>query len=132
MPLLGYVQYKRNLPKDVLMKKALAAALCSALIIPGLVQIMNQQVKKGLVLLGAVLVLFVMAVIAMYALLKSALSETSLVNTKPEAILQRLGSQDFSALWIILGVFAVVWIYSVLDAFWVGRKRDDSTKQDQQ
>ncbi|MBW2094093.1 MAG: hypothetical protein JRI80_04320 [Deltaproteobacteria bacterium] len=114
------------------MKKALAAALCSALIIPGLGQIMNQQVRKGLVLLGAVLVLFVMAVIAMYALLKSALSETSLVNTKPEAILQRLGSQDFSALWIILGVFAVVWIYSVLDAFWVGRKRDDSTKQDQQ
>ena len=107
------------------MKKALTAALCSAFIIPGLGQIINQQVKKGLVLLGTVFALFIATVIAMYSLLKSSLSETSLVPTRPEAILEKLGAQDFSALWIILCLFAVVWIYSVLDAFWQGRKGDN-------
>jgi hypothetical protein len=115
--------------KGAVMKKALMSALCSALIIPGLGQIINQQVKKGLVLLGAVLVLFVMAVIAMHSLLKSGLSENSLVTARPEVIIQKLSNQDFSALWIMLGVFAVVWLYSVLDAFWTGMKGDVSTKQ---
>lgn len=114
------------------MKKAFMSALCSALIIPGLGQIINQQIKKGLVLLGAVLVLFVMAVIAMYSLLKSGLSENFLVTAKPEVIIRELRNQDFSALWILLCVFAVVWLYSVLDAFWTGRKGDVSTKQGQQ
>jgi len=113
------------------MKKALLSALCSALIIPGLGQIMNQQLKKGLVLLGVVFALFVMAVIAGYSLLKSGLSESSLANSNPETILRKLGSHDFSALWIILGVFAVVWIYSVLDAFWTGRKIGASSGQGQ-
>ncbi len=117
--------------KGYIMKKALTAALCSALIIPGLGQIINEQWKKGLILLGAVFVLFVMAVIAMYSLLKSGLSETSLVTLKPDTIIHKLSNQDFSALWIILGAFTVVWIYSVLDAFWMAKKRDGSTKQGQ-
>ena len=113
----------------MVMKKAFLAAFCSALIIPGLGQIINQQVRKALVILAAVFVLFVTAAIAMYSLLKSGLSNTSPVNASPEEILQEVSHQDFSALWIILGVFAIVWLYSVLDAFWTGMRREGLTKQ---
>ena len=109
------------------MKKPFLAALCSACIIPGMGQIMNQQLKKGLIILGIVFALFILAVIAIYSLLKTTLSDASLAHATPQAILQKLTLQDFSLLWVILGIFGVVWFYSVLDAFWTGsRKRKPS------
>ena len=111
------------------MKKTLLSPLCSALVIPGLGQILNQQLKKGLAILGAVFILFVLAVIKTYGIMKFALSESSLTNLKPEAILQKISGQDFSTLWVILTIFAIVWIFSVVDAFWAGRKIDCLTEQ---
>ena len=114
------------------MKKPFLAALCSACIIPGMGQIMNQQLKKGLIILGIVFALFLMAVMAIYALLKSALSDASLAHATPQEILQKLTVQDFTVLWVILVIFGVIWIYSVLDAFWTGsRNRESSEEGDQ-
>ena len=92
---------------------------------------MNQQLKKGLALLGAVLILFVAALIAMYGIMKSALSEPPPVHANTESIMRNLGSQSISALWVILGIFAIVWIISVVDAFLAGRKIDRLPEQDQ-
>jgi TM2 domain-containing membrane protein YozV len=113
------------------MKKAFVSALCSALVIPGLGQILNQQLKKGIIMLGAVLVLFGVGVVAMYRIMKAAFLETPPANANPESIMRNLGSQDYLALWIIFGLFALVWIISVLDAFLAGRKMDRLQKEGQ-
>ena len=38
------------------MKKSIISPLCSALIIPGLGQVINNNIKKGLIILGIVFV----------------------------------------------------------------------------
>jgi hypothetical protein len=92
------------------MKKAVASPLCSAFLIPGFGQLLNQEVKKGGTLLAAVLVLAILG----------AVNLISLVNAAPEA----LQTRSFTPLWVLLALFACIWIYSVLDAYLVGRKMD--------
>ena len=111
------------------MKQAFLAALCSALVIPGLGQILNQQLKKGIIMLGAVLVLFGTGVVEMYRIMKYVLQETPPANANPGSIIRSLGSPDNLAVWIIFGLFAIVWIISVVDAFLAGRRMDRLQKE---
>jgi TM2 domain-containing membrane protein YozV len=111
------------------MKQAFLAALCSAFVIPGLGQILNQQLKKGIIMLGAVLVLFGTGVVEMYRIMKYVLQKTPPANANPGSIIQSLGSPDYLALWIIFGLFAIVWIISVVDAFLAGRRMDRLQKE---
>ena len=57
------------------MKKATRSPLCSAFVIPGLGQIINQNVKKGVCLLLSVLILFVLGVIKLVQLISVTLQE---------------------------------------------------------
>jgi hypothetical protein len=48
-------------------------------------------------------------------------------HTSPSAhgtLLDRLGAEDLSPLWYLLAAFAVVWLYSVIDAYRTGKKMD--------
>ncbi len=111
------------------MKNAFVSLLCSALVIPGLGQILNQQLKKGSCILLVVLFLFVWGAIALYDLFKSVFTTTQITGSGGETVIDRFREQDLSTLCIILGAFVAVWLFSVLDAFWAGRKIDRDLEQ---
>jgi len=106
------------------MKKAVLSPLCSALVIPGLGQVINQHLKKGVIMLAAVFVMIVMFAVQMYRMI-SAVIKSGAVNTgDPDVILDKIMEADPSGLYLLLVVFCVLWFYSVIDAFLGGRKAD--------
>jgi uncharacterized membrane protein len=112
------------------MKKAIVSPLCSGLIIPGLGQIINQDLKKGLLLLGGVFVAFIAGIIKLVCLIRSIFASGAGDITDPEVIMARLRSEDVTLLWVVGAVFAVLWIYAVLDAYVRGRERDAMEQKD--
>ncbi len=102
------------------MKKYITSTLASALIVPGLGQVVNRQIKKGLIIMSCV---FILIIVIFYHLIKTAMSVIE--DLAPEdinyAILSdRLHNYDLSSLKIIIIVFLAVWIYSIIDSFLVG------------
>lgn len=106
------------------MKIRILAPLCSALVIPGLGQILNQEIRKGVLILGAVFVLFVAASAKLLFILKSLVSQS---GTVPSGF-QILNQPD---LFLILGAFVVVWIYSIVDAFLGARNRMEQSQEEE-
>jgi hypothetical protein len=107
------------------MKKAVLAPLCSALVIPGLGQVINQQMKKGIMLLAVDFVFIILFTIEMYQIVRE-IAESEVLNIgEPEMIMERTLAGDHTSLIYIFMVFGVVWLYSVVDAFWGGRKADE-------
>ncbi len=102
------------------MKKYIFSPLCSGLLIPGLGQILNNELKKGLLLLGAVFILFVVGTIRLAFLIKFLLSQSA--TTDPMVIMESIKGAHLLSLWVLVGLFAVIWIYSVVDAFRTGRR----------
>ncbi len=86
------------------MKKAIASSLCSAFVIPGLGQILNKELKKGILLLGGVFLLFIIGVIKMVQLVKAILQPGHLETLSPDDIMLRLKAQDSSLLWVIMAL----------------------------
>ena len=106
------------------MKKYILPPLCSAFVIPGLGQIINQELKKGLILLAVVFAIFVGGSIQLAFMLKALLDQGGQGVSPSTDLLTRLHGENFAALWPLMIAFAAVWIYSVLDAFWTGKKLD--------
>jgi TM2 domain-containing membrane protein YozV len=90
------------------MKKALLSSLCSALVIPGLGQILNQEIKKGVFIFLVVFALFVLGVIRLYQMINAVLQNLPINRLDPENVMEGLKAQDHSFLWILLLVFACV------------------------
>ena len=107
------------------MKKYILAPLCSAFIVPGLGQIINQSLKRGLFILSVVFFLFIAGTIKLFFILQSALADanTGRLNTAP--IGEGLQGKDLTILWLLLGLFVMVWVYSILDAFWMGKRMEN-------
>ncbi len=109
------------------MKKAIASPLCSGLVIPGLGQIINQDLKKGVCILSLVFILFIAGIIKLYLIMSNTLENMDMNQADPGIIMARLRAEDLSILWCLLMALAVLWLYSVLDAYLSGRKMDQST-----
>ena len=105
------------------MKKSIAAPLCSGLVIPGLGQILNQEIRKGLILLGLVFLLFITGAVKLAFSIASTTGPLDLAEMSSPAV---LGQGDVLFLTVILGAFAVVWVYSVVDAFRVALRSERS------
>jgi len=99
------------------MKKRILAPLCSALIIPGLGQILNQDIRKGGLILAAVFLVFVAAGVKLVFILKATVRQSGNAPVSFH-ILERVD------LLVIIGVFFAIWLYSVLDAFLRARDLD--------
>ena len=108
------------------MKKAVVSPLCSGLVIPGLGQIINQDLKKGIILLAAVFLLFVMGIIKLVYLIHSVFRTGSVDLSDPEMIMAKLRAEDPSMLWYMAAVFVIIWFFSVVDAYLGGKKIDKS------
>jgi len=105
------------------MKKSITAPLCSGLVIPGLGQILNQQIRKGLILLGLVFLLFVAGAMKLAFIITSLTRVPALAENSQTAAVSR---GDLFLMAGILGAFAVLWVYSVVDAFWVAFQAERS------
>lgn len=111
------------------MKKTILSPICSALIIPGLGQVINGSLKKGLVLLALVFLLFLGATLKLLFLFRSLLvhSETLYEGTNPDIL--TFQGEFLSSLYIFIIPFAILWIYSLFDAFWTGRKLEKGAER---
>jgi len=106
------------------MKKAILSPLCSALVIPGLGQVINQHLKKGVIMLVAVFVLFAAFTVHIYRII-SALIKSDAINTSdPVGIMDKILAENPIGLWLPLVALCILWAYSVIDAFWGGRTAD--------
>lgn len=104
------------------MKKAILSSLCSAFVIPGLGQIINHEIKKGLFLLSAVFILFVGGCIKLAFLINTVAASASSMGGDPQSFLHAIQEENLGLLWILVALFAVIWVYSVIDAFVSGRR----------
>jgi TM2 domain-containing membrane protein YozV len=109
------------------MKKSITAPLCSALVIPGLGQILNQQIRKGLILLGLVFLLFVAGAVKLTFIITSLAPGFDLAEASQAAASLSRGDLLLMAGFLI--AFAVLWVYSVVDAFWVAFQVERSSAQ---
>jgi predicted acyltransferase len=105
------------------MKKYILSALCSGLVVPGLGQILNNEIKKGLLLLCAVFIVFVAGVVKLALVIMFLLSQSP--TTDPMVIMERIKGEHLLFLWVLIGLFAVIWLYSVVDAFRTGKRPQD-------
>ena len=106
------------------MKKYIVSPLCSAFIVPGLGQIINRNLKKGLCILSFVFLLFVAGTIKLAFTLRSILQGQEITQLNSATMGERLQGEDFTLLWVLVILFGVVWLYSVMDAFWAGKKME--------
>ncbi|MFH1984197.1 MAG: hypothetical protein ABIL58_20340 [Pseudomonadota bacterium] len=115
------------------MKQAWKGALWSALVFPGLGQMMLKHTLRGLVVMGAVLIGVIAFVVKATAVAVQALDapiaagnsiDMTAVN---EAATKAVASADGlimqgALLWITL-----CWVLAAVDAFFLGRKQDTNT-----
>lgn len=106
------------------MKKAIVSPLCSGLIIPGMGQIMNRELKKGGLLLGGVFVLFVAGIIQLAYLIHTVFRSGNIDVSNPDVIMARLRAEDLTLLWALAILFTLLWLYSAVDAYVGGRRID--------
>jgi len=107
------------------MKKYILSPLCSALITPGLGQIINHHLKKGLIVMAIVFLLFIAGTVKLILIISSLLRGQAIDRLDSIVIMERLQGEDFSTIWVLLILFGIVWLYSVLDAFREGKKIDE-------
>lgn len=112
------------------MKKYILSPLCSAFVIPGLGQIMNRNLKKGLIILATVFALFVGGALKLAFIITSLAAQPEAVGVQPGPVMDKLQGEDLSSLLVLGTAFALIWLYSVLDAFWVGLKTDSEVEDD--
>jgi len=103
------------------MKKSIVSAICSALVIPGLGQILNREIKKGIILLAIVFVLIVTGTVTLTLIINSLLNTP---NPDVSSIMESIYGTNFTSLRIIIAISLIVWIYSIIDAFVQGLKLD--------
>lgn len=112
------------------MKKSILSPICSALIIPGLGQVINGNLKKGMVLLAMVFLLFVGAALKLVFIVQSYVTRPELTSQRMPGDIKTFQIEDLSSLIYFLVAFAMIWVYSVLDAFWTGKKLDKEVKSE--
>jgi uncharacterized membrane protein len=110
------------------MRKSIISPLCSALVVPGLGQVINGQIKKGVIICLSLLVLLVVGAIEIYSLIKASLKGLAINELYPEMVISKFKIQDHTVLWILSLIFVCIWLYSVIDAFVVGKKIDQQEK----
>jgi hypothetical protein len=104
------------------MKQYFLSPLCSAFVVPGMGQVLNRHVKKGLVLMGLVFLLLAAATCEFIKLVRPALDPLTLQESGFAGILHQINHWHSSNLGLIAILSGMVWLYSVLDAFLYGIK----------
>ncbi len=107
------------------MKKHWGAALLSGLVLPGTGQVLNRQYLKGGILIGTVTVLFLCLLVKVLVDLNRAFQSIPDLQRSSDLLSQlrpAMAEQDHTVLWILLGMLFILWIFSIVDAFVVGKR----------
>ncbi len=109
------------------MKKKIVSPLLSAFVIPGLGQITNGQAIKGSILLGSVTFVLILTFFSIFQTLYAAL--IAIPNPQPNAelvvsLMEKVQEGDGTLLTVCGIAFSILWLYSVIDAFVYGSRRD--------
>lgn len=106
------------------MRRGIVAPLCSAFVIPGLGQVINQQLRKGGIILSVVFGLFVVGIILLARIVSGVLGNSAAKPWNTKEMIQQLSVADLSLFWLLIAGFALLWFYSVVDAYLIGRRLD--------
>ncbi|MFC1822202.1 hypothetical protein ACFL9T_05810 [Thermodesulfobacteriota bacterium] len=106
------------------MKPHILSTLCSAFVIPGLGQILNKNIKKGLLLLALVFLLFLGGAVKLVLIVLTLPDQQKLDPSRELKIANSFEGADLSLLWYLLSAFVILWIYSVTDAYLTGKKME--------
>jgi hypothetical protein len=104
------------------MKKYIIATFCSAVIVPGMGQVINGQIKKGLIHMGLVFIIVVAFVIKLTKVIMAILPGFDPEKINREAILAKIDITDYTVLRLFSIIFLALWVYSIIDAFIIGLK----------
>jgi hypothetical protein len=66
--------------------------------------------------------LFVGGCVKLAFIITSIMASTSPMGADPQRLLQAIEAENLGSLWVLVALFAVIWIYSVIDAFVSGRR----------
>ena len=108
------------------MKNSIMAPLFSALVLPGLGQIINRQYIKGIILIGAATVLFLTVLIKVLIDFSAVMGQVmgpdmQLGADKWSLIAAGMRERGFTFIMVLLVLGAAIWLYSVIDAYHFGR-----------
>ena len=108
-------------------KHSILAPLCSALVLPGLGQIINRQFIKGFVLMGALTLIFLSAMVKLVLDISIVMNrvmgpDLAFGREKWDELLAGLRQQNLTVLYILLLLGVALWAYSVVDAYIYGRR----------
>ncbi len=110
------------------MKKYILSPLCSALIVPGLGQVLNKRLMKGLIIMGLVFILFVMITIRLALLIMEEMKARDIYALNDLIEIRSLNN-GLTGLWIMVAVFIALWLYSIVDAFIEGLRFEREMKK---
>lgn len=111
------------------MKQYILSTLSSALIVPGLGQVLNRQVKKGLLIMAIVFIFTIGGIVKLADLIVQIMPQLKREEITGAVIAEKLDGMDFSTIWFVLAVLLVMWFYSVIDAFITGKRLDNKREK---
>jgi len=103
------------------MKKYILSPLCSAVVVPGFGQILNRKIKKGVAMMVITFILFIAATVKLTMQIVSEIKKAD-VDAINNLLEFRLSGHDLMGLWVLIGLLAVLWLYSIIDALIDGIK----------
>lgn len=104
------------------MKKYIISTFCSAVIVPGMGQVINGQIKKGLIHMGIVFIIFISFLVKAIRIVMNILPGLNTEKISSKTILDKIDFMDYTILRVIIYLFLLFWVYSIIDAFIVGLK----------
>jgi hypothetical protein len=106
------------------MKKYIISTFCSAIIVPGMGQVINGQIKKGLIHMGIVFVIIFTLVMKLAKMIMNILPGIDPEKVSIDQILAKVDFTDYTFIRVISFIFLVLWIYSIIDAFIIGLRKE--------
>ncbi len=109
------------------MKNYIKAPLLSGFVLPGLGQVVNQQIIKGLILMALITVIFLILLVKVFIDLSAVMAEVvgpdlGLGPDTISRIVEGVRERNLNLLFFLGGLGVSVWAYSVVDAFLTGRR----------
>lgn len=112
----GFVYPLPRLKEGIIkLKKYILSPLCSAVVVPGLGQVLNNRLKKGVIMMALTFILFIAATVKLVLLVMAQLKGAD-IDAINNLIEHKLIDQDLSTLWGLITLFAIIWLYSIIDA----------------
>jgi hypothetical protein len=110
------------------MKKYILSPLCSAVVVPGFGQVLNHKIRKGVIMMVITFVLFILATIKLVTLIMSEIknADADAINNLLEF---KLSGSNLFGLWVLIGLLALLWLYSIVDALIDGIKIEKEAKE---